>query len=150
QQLTKGDFTVGGFAWHPDGQQIAFNRQKNPLILSGTSSDIVLIHTATKKMDTLVNHPMGDFFLRWSPDGLPVAYDRDLDASSSVFYRSSRRCVDDMVTKTSRGIATDIGDNRSVADWNKHGLFYGAAQKTRLKLDSVDVKTGRSKRVNAP
>lgn len=150
QQLTKGDFTVGGFAWHPDGQQIAFNRQKNPLILSGTSSDIVLIHTATKKMDTLVNHPMGDFFLRWSPDGKQFVYDSDLDDSTSFFYRNTRLFIYDMVTKTSREIATDIDENKSVADWNKHGLFYGAAQKTTLKLYSVDVKTGRSKPVNMP
>lgn len=30
KRLTEGDFTVGGFAWNPDGKTIAFNRQRNP------------------------------------------------------------------------------------------------------------------------
>jgi Tol biopolymer transport system component len=32
--LTEGNFNVGGFSWSPDGKQIAFNRQSDPLINS--------------------------------------------------------------------------------------------------------------------
>jgi Tol biopolymer transport system component len=67
--LTEGNFNVGGFSWSPDGKQIAFNRQPDPLINSGITSDIVLIDIATKKMTTVISNPVGDFFSAWSPDG---------------------------------------------------------------------------------
>jgi hypothetical protein len=41
KKLTDGNFTLNGFAWRPDGKQIAINRQSNPLILSGASADSV-------------------------------------------------------------------------------------------------------------
>ena len=67
KRLTEGNFTVSGFSWKPDGKEIAFNKQSNPLILSGITSDIVVIDIATKKITTLVSNPTGDFFNRWSP-----------------------------------------------------------------------------------
>ena len=55
KQLTEGNFNVGGFAWRPDGKQILFNRQSDPLINSGITSDIVLLDVATKKNNSTDN-----------------------------------------------------------------------------------------------
>jgi dipeptidyl aminopeptidase/acylaminoacyl peptidase len=145
KKLTEGDFTVNGFAWKPDGKHIAFNRQVNPLILSGISSDIVLINVDTKKMDTVVKNPTGDFFSRWNPEGTSFIYGSALSDSVSNYYKNNRLFIYDLSTRTSREIAQDIDENKFAGDWNKNGLFVFAFEKTRQKVFSVDTKTGKSK-----
>ena len=145
RRLTEGNFTVNGFAWRPDGKQIVINRQVNPLILSGISSDIVMVDVATKKMDTLVRNPTGDFFNRWNPDGTAFVYGSALTDSVTNYYKNNRLFVYDLATKTSREIAQDIDENKFVGDWNKNGLFVFALEKTKQKVFTVDTKTGKSK-----
>jgi len=145
--LTEGDFNVGGFQWSRDGKQIAFNRQKDPLINSGITSDIVLIDLATKKMTTVISNPVGDFFNVWSPDGNSFIYSSLIDDSVSNFYRNNRLFLYDLTTRSSVEIAKDIDENKSVLDWNKSGLFLGAFEKTRYKLYSVNTKTGATENI---
>ena len=145
--LTEGDFNVGGFQWSRDGKQIAFNRQKDPLINSGSTSDIVLIDLATKKMTTVISNPVGDFFNVWSPDGNSFIYSSLIDDSVSNFYRNNRLFLYDLTTRSSVEIAKDIDENKSVLDWNKSGLFLGAFEKTRYKLYSVNTKTGATENI---
>lgn len=148
KKLTDGNFTVNGFAWRPDGKQIIFNRQKDPLILSGISSDIMLIDVATKKLDSLVTNPTGDFFSRWHPEGHSFVYSSALTDSISNFYKNNRLFIYDFATRASREIAQDIDENKYAGDWNKSGLFVFALQKTKQRLFSVDPKTGKSKAID--
>ena len=150
KRLTEGDFNVSGFAWNPDGKTIAFNRQRNPLINSGITSDIVTIDVATKKITTLVSNPAGDFFSRWSPDGRSFVYSSSVDDTLTNFYKNNRLFIYDLSTKQSREIATDIDEQKFVVDWNKHGLFLSALEKTKQKLFSVDTKTGKTNTVAIP
>ena len=150
KRLTEGDFTVGGFAWKPDGKTIAFNRQRNPLINSGITSDIVSIDIATKKISTLVSNPAGDFLSRWSPDGKAFVYGSSVNDSTSNFYKNNRLFIYDLNTKTSREIATDIDEQKFVVDWNKNGLFLSALDKTKQKIFSFDTKTGKTAVVPVP
>jgi len=145
--LTEGNFNVGGFSWSPDGKQIAFNRQNDPLINSGITSDIVLIDVATKKMTTVISNPVGDFFSVWSPDGKAFVYSSLIDDSVSNFYKINRLFIYDLAAKSSLEIAKDIDENKSVADWNKHGLFVGAFNKTRFKFYGVNTKTGATENI---
>ena len=147
KQLTDGDYTVAGFSWRPDGKQIAFTRQSNPLILSGISADIVLIDVDTKQMTTVVNNPTGDNFNNWNPEGTAFVYGSQVNDSVTDFYKNNRLFIYDLKTKSSREIATDIDENKSVADWNKAGLFLTAYEKTKRKLYSVDLKTGSAKTI---
>ena len=142
KQLTEGNFNVGGFAWRPDGKQILFNRQSDPLINSGITSDIVLLDVATKKITPLITNPVGDFFSVWSPDGKAFVYSSLIDDSVSNFYKNNRIFIYDLTTKTSLEIAKDIDENKSVSDWNKSGLFVGGFEKMKFKLYSVNTKTG--------
>ena len=147
KKLTEGDFTVAGFSWKPDGNTIAFNRQRNPLFNSGGSSDIILMDVATKKMTTVVNNPAGDFFSRWSPDGKSFVYTSAVDDSLTNFYKNNRLFIYDTETKSSREIATGLDENKTIADWNTTGLFVTALAKTSQKLFAVEVKTGKTKLV---
>ncbi len=147
KQLTEGNFTAGGFSWCPDGKQIAFNRQSDPLILSSISADIVLIDADTKKMTTIISNPTGDFFNRWSPDGSAFVYGSAVNDSVTNYFKNNHLFIYDLKTKNSLEIAKDIDENKSVAAWSKAGLFLTALEKTKQKLYSVDLKTGAAKAV---
>lgn len=150
KQLTEGDFTVSGYDWHPDGKRIIFNRQKNPLINSGISADIVIIDVASKTMNTLVSNLTGDFFSRWNADGSAFVYSSTLSDSTTFYYKNNRLFIYDMNTKASKEIAQDIDENKFVIDWNKAGLFLSALEKTKQKVYSVDAATGKSTAVQIP
>ena len=150
KRLTEGNFSVGGFAWKPDGKQIIFNRQVNPLINSGITSDIVLIDIISRQTTTLISNPTGDFFSRWNPEGTAFVYSSAVTDSITNYFKNNRLFIYDLNTKTSREIAQDIDENKFVSDWNKHGLFLGALEKTKQKLFSVDLKNGKTKAVNIP
>jgi dipeptidyl aminopeptidase/acylaminoacyl peptidase len=147
KQLTEGNYTVSGFAWHPDGKSIVFNRQSNPLINSGITADIVMMDVSTKLVSSLVSNPTGDFFSRWNSEGTAFVYGSSLTDSTSNFFKNNRLFIYDMATRASREIAKDIDENKFVADWNKSGLFVGALEKTKQKMFSVDPATGTSKAI---
>jgi len=147
KQLTEGNFSVSGFSWCPDGKQIAFNRQTNPLILSSISADIVLIDADTKKMTTVISNPTGDFFNRWNPEGTAFVYGSTVNDSVTNFFKNNRLFIYDLKTKSSMEIAKDIDEDKSVAGWSQAGLFLTASEKTKRKLYSVDLKTGNTKPV---
>jgi dipeptidyl aminopeptidase/acylaminoacyl peptidase len=150
KQLTEGDFTVNGYDWHPDGKRIIINRQKNPLINSGISSDIVIIDVASKTSTPLVSNLTGDFFSKWNADGSAFVYSSSISDSTTFFYKNNRLFIYDMNSKASREIAQDIDENKFVVDWNKAGLFLSALEKTKQKVYSVDAATGRSTAVQIP
>ena len=127
---------MGGFAWRPDGKSIAFNRQTNPLINSGNSSDIVLIDVATRKMTTLISNPSGDFFQRWSPDGKAFVYGSSLTDSTTNYFKNNHSFIYDMDSRSSLPIGEDIDENKFIADWSRQGLFLGALEKTKQKLSN--------------
>ena len=150
KRLTEGDFTVSGYAWSPDGKTIAFNRQTNPLISSGITSDIVLLDVATKKITTVVNNPTGDFFNNWNPDGTSFVYGSTLADSVTNFFKNNHLFIYNLSAKTSKEIAQDIDENKFILDWNEKGLFVGALEKTKQKIYWVDTKTGTTKALAIP
>ena len=150
KRLTEGNFNVSGFDWSLDGKSIIFNRQRDPLINSGVSADIVSINISDKKITPLISNPAADFFIRWNPEGTAFVYTSTVNDSLTQFYKNNRLFVYDMATKNSTEIATDIDENKSVIDWNAKGLFVSALERTKSKIFTVDTKTGKTKSVNIP
>lgn len=150
KRLTEGNFNVNGFDWNPDGKSIIFNRQRDPLINSGTSSDIVSINISDKNITPLITNTAADFFNRWNPEGTAFVYASTVNDSVTQFYKNNRLFIYDMATKKSMEIATDIDENKSVVDWNTKGLFVQALERTKQKVYSVDTKTGKTKSISIP
>ena len=148
KQITEGDFSVAGFSWSQDGKYLAYNRQSNPLILSGITSDIVILNVETKETKTVVNNPAGDFFECWSPDSKSFVYGSDVDDSITSYFTNNRLFIYELQSGKSVEIAKDIDEDKAVIDWTKSGLFVSAFEKTKRKLYSVDVKSGKSKTIS--
>ncbi len=150
KKLTDGNFTVGGFSWHPDGRSVIFNKQPNPLINSSQYSDIAFIDITTKKMEVLIANPTGDAFVEWGPDGRSFIYRSSLEDSVTNFFKNARLFIYDMPSKQSREIAMDIDENKAIYQWNAKGIFYSSSQKMRVQLFQMNPNTGISKPLPIP
>ena len=101
KQLTEGNFSVAGFSFSPDGNQIIFNKQSNPLILSGITADIVLMEIGSKKMTTVISNPTGDFFNAWNPGGTAFVYGSGVNDSLTNYFKNNRLFIYDLKSKKS-------------------------------------------------
>lgn len=141
--LLKSDsFTINGFEWSPDGTQIAFNKQPNPLINTWFESDIALLNVATKDWEPVVENSSGDFVIDWSPDGKEILYSSNVANRESAYYANSRIFKLDLASKQSMELAADFDENKSIAGWFPNGIFFRAWQKTRRILYHIDPTSG--------
>src|SRR4029077_15688266 len=66
--LVSGAFTVGSFAWSPDGTAIAFDHRVNPSPGFGGTADISIVTVADGSIRKLVAQDGPDAHPVWSPD----------------------------------------------------------------------------------
>lgn len=142
------DFTVRGYVWSPDGTQIMFNHQPDPLINSFFKSDISVYNLKTKKITSLVKNPSYDGAIGWSPDGKSILYSSDLDNTTSNYYTNSKVFIMDIASKKSRQIADNIDENIYSLVWNKAGIFGRGFQKTKLYAYSINPKSGKATKID--
>src|SRR6186713_666340 len=124
RRLTEGDFTITNFEWSPDGRQIAYTRQPDPLINSSMHADIAVLDLAAKKSRTIIANPAGDQFSAWSPGGDRILYSSSVNDSVSNFFTNNRLFVFDLATGRSTELAADFDESKNAFDWNKKGIFF--------------------------
>jgi len=148
-QLTEGDsFSVSSFSWSPDGQQIAFQRQKTSQLLSFFSADIEIIDVDSKSTQTLVDTPGFDGNPVWSPDGQWIVYQSSGGDTVSNFYKNG------LILKISadgqgepQPLAADIDEEVFGLHWTPQGMYALARQQTDQYVYEINPKTGKSKTV---
>jgi dipeptidyl aminopeptidase/acylaminoacyl peptidase len=133
-RMTEGDFTVSGFDWSPDGKQIAFNRQPNPLINSSIHSDIAIFNVENKTTKTIVKNPAGDFFQHWSPDGKSVLFTSTLNDTTTHYFKNNRVFIFNLDEGKSKEILSNVDENKSIYEWNPNGIVYGRSVKMKNKV----------------
>jgi dipeptidyl aminopeptidase/acylaminoacyl peptidase len=136
RRLTSGAFTVGQFAWSPDGREIAFDHRINTANTSGDTADISVVAVADGTARDLVTQPGANGGPVWSPDGRTIAFGSAMSKPYSFLNGA-------IATVPAAGgrveyISTAFDENPSIVDWTKGGLFFGAAQKTNGYLFSID------------
>ena len=150
KRLTEGDFTVSGFDWHPNGEDILFNRQPNPLIMSSVHSDVATLHVKDKKMKILVNNPTGDFFNGISPDGKEFCYGSSVADSISQFYKNNRFFIYNYETGRSREVATEVDEDKNFLKWTPRGIAISYLQGVKSVVAMIDPASGKVSPVPMP
>lgn len=143
KRLTNGNFTVGGFDWSPDGKQIAYTRQPNPLINSGIYADIALLDVSTGVSKTIVQNPSSDFFQRWSPDGKQIVYTSNVNDTVTHFFKNNRVFIMDLASGKSREVLSQIDENKNLISWDASGMLFGYSDKMRNKMARFDPATNQ-------
>jgi len=139
RRLTSGAFTVGQFAWSPDGREIAYDHRVNPANTSGETADIAVVSVADGASRDLVTQPGADGGPVWSPDGRTIAFASAMSKSYS-FLNNAIAIVPAAGGKVEY-LSTAFDENPSIVDWTKAGLFFSASQKTNACLFSIDPAT---------
>jgi dipeptidyl aminopeptidase/acylaminoacyl peptidase len=142
QRITEGKFTVGGFSISPDGTNIAFSHQPDPLINSSLKSDISIVNISTKKVTAVVSNPSSDFLEDWSPDSKEILYSTNLSDSISNFYANSKLFAIHIETKISRQLAKTLDEDLGGFTWEASGIYSSVWNKTKRPLYRIDPLTG--------
>jgi dipeptidyl aminopeptidase/acylaminoacyl peptidase len=149
-QRTRGkEFTVGSFAWSPDGSRIVFSATVNPDLIQGGTSDIYLLTLADKSIKKLVSQPGPDTGPDFSPDGKSIVFSSAM-ANPKFFYANSRLAVVPVTGGTPRSITDNFDEEPNFVEWTADGVYFSAAQKTTSHLFRVDPATGTISRVSQP
>jgi len=140
RRLTAGDFTVGDFAWSPDGTRLAFDHAPNPSPNASFQSDISLVDIATGVVLPLVTDPGTDTRPMWSPDGKQLLY------SSSQGIPVSN-LPSELVVIPSRGgagrvLTKEVRTGPSPVAWIGDEVWFVADDGMPRHLYRLNVRTG--------
>jgi len=141
-RLTEGKFTVTGYAVSPDGAQVAFTHQPDPLINSSTKADISVLELSSKKVTKIVANPSSDFFQDWSPDSKEIMFTSKGADTVSHFYTNTKAYVMNLATKAVRPLALKLDENLGGLSWRPTGIFATVQAKTNRHLFRIDPTTG--------
>ena len=149
-RLTEGNaFSVGSFAWSPDGTRIAFSAQKDSDIISGYSNDIYVLKVADKSVKKIVDTPGPDSDPKWSPDGKKIAYQTAAGAKY-FYYTNGRIAVVPAEGGTPEIVTAAFDEDPRLLDWGPDGIYFEAVQKTYAHLFRVNPQTRVVEKLDAP
>jgi len=150
KRLTEGSaFSVGSFAWSPDGTRIVFNAQRDPDLISGFSNNIYVVTVAGKAVKKIVDTAGPDTNPRWSPDGKRIAY-QTAGGSKFFFYTNSRIAVVLAEGGTPDILTAAFDEDPNLIEWGPDGIYFEAVQKTYGHLFRVNPETRAVEKLDAP
>lgn len=142
ERLTEGKFTVTSFIVSPDGTQVAFGHQPNPLINSFIKSDISLLNLSSKKVTPLITNPSNDALEDWSPDSKEILYTSNESDTTSNFYANTKVFVMTIATQSVRQLAKNLDEDLGGLLWRNSGIYTSVWNKTKRPIYRIDPKTG--------
>jgi dipeptidyl aminopeptidase/acylaminoacyl peptidase len=139
--ITPGeDYSVGTFAFSPDGARIAFDAQKDPDLISSGSSDIYVVTLADSAVKKIVETAGPDINPQWSPDGGQIAY--ETAASDPHFFYANRRiAVVDRNGGSPKVLTLAFDEDAGLLRWAPDGLYFSARHKTEAGLYLLNPQT---------
>jgi dipeptidyl aminopeptidase/acylaminoacyl peptidase len=145
QRLTEGtDFTVSGFAWSPDGDEIAFGHTPDPLINSWLQADISLVDVNSRDVRPLVTADGPQSNPTWSPDGDWIVYQAAGPDVTAVYYTNGLFYKIPAAGGTPTRLAVDLDEDPSVTAWTPTGIYLVAWQRTKRQVFRVDPNSGHA------
>jgi dipeptidyl aminopeptidase/acylaminoacyl peptidase len=138
--LTSGAFTVGAFAWSPDGRAIAFDHRINSDPANGGSADISIVTVADGSVRKLVTQSGPDTNPVWSPDGSRIAFTTAM-ANPDYFYANSRIATVPSSGGTPDVLSAAFDEDPNLVAWKPNGLYFSASHHTWSYLHRLDPET---------
>jgi dipeptidyl aminopeptidase/acylaminoacyl peptidase len=138
--LTSGPFTVGRFAWSPDGRSIAFDHTVNPALANGGSADISIVTVADASVRALVTQAGPDTHPVWSPDGSRIAFETAM-ANPAFFYSNGLIAIVASSGGAPSVVSSAFDEDPSIVAWKPGGLFFAASARTYAYLYKLNPDT---------
>ncbi len=144
EELTTGDeFSVGSFAWSPNGRSIAFDAARDPDLSSQGTSRIYVLDIADKHVRMLVDAGGPHEGPRWSPDGRQIAY-MTANGARYYYYANRRIAIVPAEGGTPRVVTQKFDEDPALIDWGPDGLYFTGLHETsahlfRLNPDSLQI-----------
>ena len=149
-QRTKGrDFSVGNFAWSPDGTRIAFDAAINPDLVQRGTADIYVLSLDSGDLRKIVSQPGPDLFPAWSPDGSQIAYQSAM-GGTRFYHSNSRIAVVSASGGAPRSLTDAFDESPQLLSWLPAGIHFAGVQRTSSHLFRLDPTTGRITRLTSP
>jgi dipeptidyl aminopeptidase/acylaminoacyl peptidase len=140
KSLTSGAFSVGNFAWSPDGKSIAFDHKPNPTPAASGSTDISIVTVADGTIRKLVTQDGPDANPEWSPDGSRIAFESAM-ANPAFYYTNSVIAVVPAAGGMPTALTAAFDEEPSIVKWTGDGLFFAAMERTYAYLHRLDPAT---------
>ena len=142
--LTSGAFTVGSFAWSPDGRSIAFDHRVNPQPANGGSADISIVTVADG-----VGPQAGDAgrprlaTRSGRPTASRIAFETAM-ANPAFFYTNSVIATVPAAGGAPTVLTAAFDEDPSIVAWKPSGLFFAASQRTYCVSVSRSIPTTKA------
>ena len=150
EALTSGsEFTVGSFAWSPDGKRIAFSATRDPDLGSGDTEQLYLLDLSDHHVRKLLDGGGPNGNPEWSPDSRQIAYETS-SGNPSFYYTNRRIAVIPAEGGTPRVLTEAFDEDANLIDWGPDGIYFGATQKTYAHVFHLDPATRAIRRVSGP
>jgi dipeptidyl aminopeptidase/acylaminoacyl peptidase len=145
KRLTEStEFTVSSFAWSPDGTEIAFTHQPDPLMDSWMHADISILDVESLEIRSLVAEDGSQSSPVWSPDGEWIVYSASPPDIGSAYYLNGLFLRVPSAGGTPTRIPVDLDEDPFVAAWTPRGLFLMGWDKTTRRVWQLDPESGRT------
>ena len=138
--LTRRDFNLVDFDWSPDGKQLAATVSPTPRVNDVENVlNVVVIDTATGRVDKTLPGHAGKRTVRWSPTGPVLAFFKlapTTDTAIPVLYN--------LDSETETAIAANIPTTIEDMVWDKRGgsLTASALEGATFHLLKIDARSG--------
>ena len=151
RDVTPGDYdtppidlgSAHDFTFSPDGKEIAFVRNEDPVVAVSTNNDIFLVPTEGGKIRKLTENPANDNEPVYSPDGRYIAY----HAMSRAGFEADQYdlIVYDRQTGMRRNLTKDFDRDVEEIVWGPKSrkIYFNSENEGRRSIFVADLKTGK-------
>lgn len=141
EQITKGrEYTVQGFQWSPDGQQIAFSGPRVPDLSYSDTADVYVARVSDKLVRRVVDLAGPDTGPQWSPDGKQIAF-RTAGGREFHYHANAWIGVVPAEGGTVKYVTQKFDENANLLKWTPQGIYFAAQQKTDSALFLLNPET---------